>query len=107
MDNNKRKIKERKYDFDTISGETLESLYGPSNVDSEFLKNINNPGEYPYTRGIHPNMYRGKLWTMRQFSGFGSPEDTNARYKFFLIVHLFETYNHTDYKMKSYVLSLY
>ncbi len=84
MDNNKRKIKERKYDFDTISGETLESLYGPSNVDSEFLKNINNPGEYPYTRGIHPNMYRGKLWTMRQFSGFGSPEDTNARYKFLL-----------------------
>ena len=78
------KSKERSYDFDTISGEKIENLYNPSSIDSEFLKNINYPGEYPYTRGIHPNMYRGKLWTMRQFSGFGSPEDTNARYKFLL-----------------------
>ena len=49
-----------------------------------FLNDINYPGEFPYTRGIHANMYRGKLWTMRQFSGFGAPEDTNKRYKFLL-----------------------
>ena len=82
--NREIKSKERNYDFDTISGEKLENLYSPSSIDSDFLKNINHPGKYPYTRGIHPNMYRGKLWTMRQFSGFGSPEDTNARYKFLL-----------------------
>ena len=51
---------------------------------NNFLKKINYPGEFPYTRGIHPNMYRGKLWTMRQFSGFGLPEETNRRYKFLL-----------------------
>ena len=88
MKNNwKDKIKQsktRSYDFDSISGEKLEVLYSPSDISDDFLKNINFPGEYPYTRGIHPNMYRGKLWTMRQFSGFGSPEDTNKRYKFLL-----------------------
>ena len=86
-DNWKSKLKEsktRNYDFDTISGENLDVLYSPSNISNDFLNNINFPGEYPYTRGIHPNMYRGKLWTMRQFSGFGSPEDTNKRYKFLL-----------------------
>ena len=79
-----KKSKTRTYDFDSISGEKLEVLYSPSDISDDFLKNINFPGEYPYTRGIHPNMYRGKLWTMRQFSGFGSPEDTNKRYKFLL-----------------------
>ena len=79
-----KKSKNRTYDFDSISGEKLEVLYSPSDISDDFLKNINFPGEYPYTRGIHPNMYRGKLWTMRQFSGFGSPEDTNKRYKFLL-----------------------
>tara|TARA_B110000263_G_scaffold123865_1_gene107721 strand:+ start:471 stop:2099 length:1629 start_codon:yes stop_codon:yes gene_type:complete len=86
-DNWKNKLKEsknRSYDFDTISGEKLEVLYSPSSISSDFLDTLNFPGEYPYTRGIHPNMYRGKLWTMRQFSGFGSPEDTNERYKFLL-----------------------
>ena len=78
------KSKNRKYDFETISGEKNKSLYYPENPNDEYLENINFPGEYPYTRGIHPNMYRGKLWTMRQFSGFGSPEDTNERYKFLL-----------------------
>tara|TARA_B100000579_G_scaffold433801_1_gene453289 strand:+ start:2062 stop:3693 length:1632 start_codon:yes stop_codon:yes gene_type:complete len=78
------KSKNREYDFETISGEKNKSLYYPENPNDEYLENINFPGEYPYTRGIHPNMYRGKLWTMRQFSGFGSPEDTNERYKFLL-----------------------
>jgi len=79
-----KKSKNRTYDFDSISGEKLEVLYSPSDISDDFLKSINFPGEYPYTRGIHPNMYRGKLWTMRQFSGFGSPKDTNKRYKFLL-----------------------
>ena len=79
-----KKSKTRSYDFDSISGEKLEVLYSPSDISNDFLENIIFPGEYPYTRGIHPNMYRGKLWTMRQFSGFGSPEDTNKRYKFLL-----------------------
>ncbi len=76
--------KRRDYDFNTISNKSLEVLYHPTAVSDEFLDRINYPGEYPYTRGIHANMYRGRLWTMRQFSGFGSPEDTNKRYKFLL-----------------------
>ena len=79
-----KKNKTRKYDFDTISGEKNDVVYNPTSADKEFIKNINYPGQFPYTRGIHSNMYRGKLWTMRQFSGFGSPEDTNKRYKFLL-----------------------
>ena len=67
-------------DFTTISGRELEPVYTPLDVASvEPL-----PGEYPYTRGIHPTMYRGRLWTMRQFAGFGTAEDTNQRYKFLL-----------------------
>jgi len=76
--------KSRNYDFDTISGEKNKVLYTPDNISQNYLDNINFPGEYPYTRGVHSNMYRGKLWTMRQFSGFGTPEDTNKRYKFLL-----------------------
>ena len=76
--------KERKYSFDTVSGMKNELLYYPENEDDNFSNNINYPGEFPYTRGIHPNMYRGKLWTMRQFAGFGSPSETNERFKFLL-----------------------
>ncbi len=79
-----KKTKNRKYDFDTISGEKLDTVYFPSEFGEKYLDDIGIPGEYPYTRGIHYNMYRGKLWTMRQFSGFGSPKDTNERYKFLL-----------------------
>ena len=78
------KSKKRDYDFQTLSNKDLDLLYYPEKENEDFLKKINYPGEFPYTRGIHPNMYRGKLWTMRQFSGFGSPEDTNKRYKFLL-----------------------
>jgi methylmalonyl-CoA mutase N-terminal domain/subunit len=66
-------------DFDTLSSEPLDPLYGP---DGEPDPNIGVPGAYPYTRGIYPSMYRGRLWTMRQFAGFGSPEQTNERFKF-------------------------
>ena len=76
--------KERNYSFDTVSGLKNKLLYYPKEEDDKFLKNINYPGEFPYTRGIHSNMYRGKLWTMRQFAGFGSPTETNERFKFLL-----------------------
>jgi methylmalonyl-CoA mutase, N-terminal domain len=65
-------------DFDTLSSVPLEPLYGPPDVDG----NIAAPGEFPFTRGIYPTMYRGRLWTMRQFAGFGTAEQTNERYKF-------------------------
>ena len=72
-----RKKITRKYNFDTISGNKLKEYY--SSQDNDI-----NPGEFPYTRGIHSNMYRGKIWTMRQFSGFSTPEETNKRYKYLL-----------------------
>ena len=71
--------------FTTVSGEPIELLYTPDDIAHlNYLSDIGFPGEYPYTRGIHHNMYRGKLWTMRQFAGFGTPEDTNERYHYLL-----------------------
>ncbi len=71
--------------FTSVSGEDVNALYTPDDIDdTQFLDDINFPGEYPYTRGIHTNGYRGRLWTMRQFAGFGSPEDTNERFKYLL-----------------------
>ena len=74
----------RDYNFDTLSGEPLDILYYPSHLDEEYIKQLGFSGEYPYTRGIHPNLYRGRLWTMRQFSGFGTPQKTNERFHFLL-----------------------
>jgi methylmalonyl-CoA mutase, N-terminal domain len=71
--------------FTSLSGEEVEILYTPEDVkDINYDEEIAYPGEFPYTRGIHHNLYRGKLWTMRQFAGFGSPEDTNKRFKYLL-----------------------
>jgi methylmalonyl-CoA mutase N-terminal domain/subunit len=70
----------RDYSFKTLSGESLAPLYYPETPDNEFLNKLGFPGQFPFTRGVHANMYRGKLWTKRQFSGFGTPEETNARY---------------------------
>jgi methylmalonyl-CoA mutase N-terminal domain/subunit len=68
--------------FTTISGRPLKPLYTPEDTaDFDYARDLNDPGDFPYTRGIHPTGYRGKVWTMRQFAGFGTPEDTNARYK--------------------------
>ena len=69
-----RSSKNRSYDFDTVSGEPVDLLYHPELNENDYLRNLGFPGQYPFTRGIHPNLYRGKLWTMRQFSGFGTPE---------------------------------
>jgi methylmalonyl-CoA mutase, N-terminal domain len=73
---------ERATSFTTISGRPIERLYTPDSLpEFSFARDLNHPGQFPYTRGIHPSGYRGKLWTMRQFAGFGTPEETNARYK--------------------------
>jgi methylmalonyl-CoA mutase N-terminal domain/subunit len=74
--------KERQTSFTTISGRPIERLYTPAQVASlDYTRDLGDPGEFPYTRGIHPTGYRGKLWTMRQFAGFGTPEETNQRYQ--------------------------
>ncbi len=70
--------------FTTISGVPVERLYAEADLSEGWETDLNAPGEPPYTRGIHPSGYRGKLWTMRQFSGFASPEETNLRYKYLL-----------------------
>jgi methylmalonyl-CoA mutase N-terminal domain/subunit len=79
------KLKTLPTKFTTVSGEPIEMLYTPEDVSHlNYLSDIGFPGEFPYTRGIHHNMYRGKMWTMRQFAGFGTPEDTNERYHYLL-----------------------
>jgi methylmalonyl-CoA mutase N-terminal domain/subunit len=76
---------EEEVKFITASSEPVELLATPDDIqDVDFFRDINYPGEFPYTRGIHSNMYRGKVWTMRQFAGFGTPEDTNERFKYLL-----------------------
>jgi len=79
------KHSERKKSFQSVSLEEVERLYTPADIaDLDFAKDISFPGEFPYTRGIHATGYRGKLWTMRQFAGFSTPEETNARFKYLL-----------------------
>ncbi|PYS70562.1 MAG: methylmalonyl-CoA mutase [Acidobacteria bacterium] len=76
---------DRKTSFQTVSLEEVNRLYGPSDTENvDFDRDISAPGHFPYTRGIHATGYRGKLWTMRQFAGFGTPEETNARFKYLL-----------------------
>jgi methylmalonyl-CoA mutase N-terminal domain/subunit len=80
-----RKRPERKKRFETVSLDEVKRLYTPADAaDVDFERDTAYPGEFPYTRGIHPTGYRGKLWTMRQFAGFGTPEETNARFKYLL-----------------------
>jgi len=79
------KTPERKKSFQTVSLEEVDRLYTPADVaDVNFENDVSYPGEFPYTRGIHATGYRGKLWTMRQFAGFSTPEETNARFKYLL-----------------------
>ena len=80
-----REAGERDADFETISGEPIEPLYTPEDLEGfDPQRDLGFPGEYPFTRGVYPSMYRGRLWTMRQFAGFGSPKQTNERYKYLL-----------------------
>ena len=76
---------ERREKFMTTSSESIDRLYTPLDVaDLDYTSDLGNPGEYPYTRGVHPTLYRGKLWTMRMFAGFGTAEETNARFRYLL-----------------------
>jgi len=76
---------ERKNEFSTVSGIPVKRLYTPEDVkDLDYADHLGFPGEYPFTRGLHATMYRGRLWTMRQFSGFGTAEQTNKRFKYLL-----------------------
>ena len=79
------KFKDRPAKFVTTSSVPVNDLYGPEDLQHvDFFRDLGYPGEYPYTRGIHANMYRGRLWTMRQFAGFGTAKNTNQRFKYLL-----------------------
>ena len=76
---------ERNADFITTSSEIIDRLYSPLDIQHlDYMNDLGFPGEYPYTRGIHPTMHRGRLWTMRMFAGFGTAEETNLRFKYLL-----------------------
>jgi len=76
---------ELKDKFENLSGIEIKNIYTPNDISHlDYINDMNFPGEYPFLRGVHANMYRGRLWTMRQFSGFGSAEETNQRYKYLL-----------------------
>ncbi len=79
------KYPERMKEFSTVSFTPVEPLYTPAQTsDEQYLRDVGFPGEFPYTRGIQPSMYRGKLWTMRQYSGFGTARESNERYRYLL-----------------------
>src|SRR5512140_1290489 len=79
------KAKERFDEFGTSSGIRVDPLYGPDAApEPAYLERLGFPGEYPFTRGVQPTMYRGRFWTMRQYAGFGTAEDANRRYHYLL-----------------------
>ena len=80
----KPELKEREAEFSTMSGKPIEPLYGPEIAPADPEATVGVPGEYPFTRGPYPSMYRGRLWTMRQFAGFGTVEETNERFHYLL-----------------------
>jgi len=75
---------ERKAEFQTESGIPVERLYTPDGLETDYVADLGFPGQYPYTRGVQPTMYRSRFWTMRQYAGFGTASATNARYKYLL-----------------------
>jgi methylmalonyl-CoA mutase N-terminal domain/subunit len=75
---------ERDAEFSTMSGVPIKPLYTPEDVEGDYDEKLGYPGEYPYTRGVYPNMYRGRLWTVRQFAGYGTAAETNARFRYLL-----------------------
>ena len=79
------RMPEHKERFITTSSEEIERIYTPLDVaEMDYTQDLGLPGQYPYTRGVHPTMHRGRLWTMRMFAGFGTAEETNARFKYLL-----------------------
>ncbi len=84
-----KKFPERKREFLTEEGFTVKRVYTPVDLaekDWDYLEKLGFPGQYPFTRGVYPTMYRGKIWTIRQYAGFGSAEDTNQRYRYLLSI---------------------
>lgn len=79
-----KKFPERKETFTTGSGDPVERVYFPEEPGDDYLEKLGFPGEYPYTRGVQPTMYRGRFWTMRQYAGFGSARESNERYRYLL-----------------------
>lgn len=79
-----KRIPPRKERFATLGGIDLPDVATPIDAPADYLRDLGLPGEFPFTRGVHPTMYRGRLWTMRMFAGFGTPEQTNARFRFLL-----------------------
>src|SRR5437870_3941665 len=76
---------ERDYPFDTSDGAPVEPIYTSEDMDGwDYLSQLSFPGEFPYTRGVQPTMYRGRLWTMRQYAGFSTAEESNKRYRYLL-----------------------
>jgi methylmalonyl-CoA mutase, N-terminal domain len=85
LQNSMTQLPERRKDFITTSSEKINRLYTPLDLeDMDYLEDLGLPGEYPYTRGVHPTMHRSRMWTMRMFAGFGTAEETNARFKYLL-----------------------
>lgn len=81
----RKRFGERQRVFSSPSGISIDTTYTPEDLDTfNYLDCLGHPGQYPFTRGIQPNMYRGRLWTMRQYSGFASPEESNLRYRYLL-----------------------
>src|SRR5690349_5096898 len=80
----KEKLEERETELSTMSGQPIGPLYGPEQAPADPEATIGAPGEYPFTRGPYESMYRGRLWTMRQFAGFGTVEETNERFHYLL-----------------------
>ncbi|WP_228281416.1 acyl-CoA mutase large subunit family protein [Rubrobacter marinus] len=75
---------ERDAEFSTMSGVPIKPLYTPDDVEGDYDDKLGYPGQYPYTRGVYPNMYRGRLWTVRQFAGYGSAAETNERFRYLI-----------------------
>ena len=75
---------ERRTDFETSSGIPVERLYTPEDAAGSYEEKLGYPGQYPFTRGIQPTMYRGRFWTMRQYAGFATAEESNKRYQYLL-----------------------
>jgi methylmalonyl-CoA mutase N-terminal domain/subunit len=79
-----QEFKERQETFTTISGVPVSRLYTPADVDIDYIDDLGFPGEYPFTRGVYSTVYRGRLWTMRQYAGFATAEESNKRYRYLL-----------------------
>ena len=79
------RLPERDDPFETSTGQPVDPLYTPEDLDQwDYIRDLSYPGEFPFTRGVQPNMYRGRLWTMRQYAGFGDAEESNRRYRYLL-----------------------